>query len=82
MSVSRRAGSSGSDVGASIRSSPHSINQLQVGSTYPATTLAGTTVGGYLSMETPFGERSILLRHAGGTNSISVVDLTAVDIAA
>lgn len=54
------------------------INQLRTGSVYRATTSAGASVGEYLGMEAPHGDRSILLRHAAGTASIAIADVTAI----
>ena len=44
---------------------PWNINQLQRGATYRATTRLGTTNGRFLGMETPYGDRSILLSEPG-----------------
>lgn len=54
------------------------LNLLRRGSTYQATTAAGTTVGEYLGIEVPYGQRAILLRHADGTDSIAVGALTSI----
>jgi hypothetical protein len=57
---------------------PWNINQLQRGATYRATTRAGTTNGRFLGMETPYGDRSILLSGRAGTASISLADITSI----
>ncbi len=54
------------------------INHLQLGSTYRATTPAGAATGEYLGMETPHGDPSILLRHTTGTASIAIDDVTSI----
>lgn len=54
------------------------LNHLERGKVYFATTRYGTAVGEYLGMETPFGDRSILLRDAGGTASIATRDVTSI----
>jgi len=59
-------------------SAPWNLNHLRLGSTYRATTTAGTTAGEYLGMETPYGDRSILLRSGAGTASIPLSDLTGL----
>jgi hypothetical protein len=57
---------------------PWNINQLQRGATYRATTSLGTTNGRFLGLETPYGERSILLWSRAGTASISLSDITSI----
>jgi hypothetical protein len=57
---------------------PWNINQLQRGATYRATTRRGTTNGRFLGMETPYGDRSILLWSRAGTASISLSDITSI----
>jgi|GEM_PF-3009647 len=59
-------------------SAPCNLNDLRLGATYRATTSAGTTAGEYLGMETPYGDRSILLRNGAGTASIALNDLTGI----
>ena len=54
------------------------LNHLRRGLTYRATTISGTAVGEYLGMEAMYGSRSILLRHAAGTDSIDRRDLMAI----
>lgn len=54
------------------------LNHLRRGATYRATTAAGTAVGEYLGMEAQYGARSILLRHAAGTDSIDRRDLMSI----
>lgn len=58
----------------------HNMNEvrLQRGSTYQATTRGGTAVGEYLGMESPHGDLAIMLRHAGGTHSIELTDVTSI----
>ena len=58
------------------------LNHLRLGTTYDAVTSRGLARGEYLGIETGHGEWSILLRHAGGTTSIAVDDLSAVIAAA
>ena len=48
------------------------LNHLRRGVTYRATTNSGSTVGVYLGMEAPHGDRAVLLRHECGTASISL----------
>ena len=48
------------------------LNHLRRGITYCATTNGGTTVGEYLGMESPHGDRAVLLRDESGTASISL----------
>ncbi len=57
---------------------PWNLNHLKLGSTYRATTSRGTTAGEYLGMETPHGDRSILLRSGASTASIALADLTGL----
>ena len=57
---------------------PWNLNHLKLGSTYRATTNSGTTNGEYLGMETPYGDRSILLRSGASTASIALSDLTGL----
>ena len=59
-------------------SAPWNLNNLRLGSTYRATTRHHTTAGEYLGMETPHGDRSILLRHRTGTDSIALSDITSL----
>ena len=59
-------------------SAPWNLNNLQLGSTYLATTRHRTTAGEYLGMETPHGDQSILLRHRTGTESIALSDITSL----
>ncbi len=54
------------------------LNNLRLGSIYRATTRNRTTAGEYLGMETPYGDRSILLRHRTGTESIALTDITSL----
>ncbi len=57
---------------------PYSLNSLRRGMSYRATTRIGSTVGQYLGMETPHGDRSILLHGTAGTASISLSDITSI----
>ena len=59
-------------------SAPWNLNNLRLGSTYRATTRQRTTAGEYLGIETPYGDRSILLRHRTGTESIALSDITSL----
>lgn len=59
-------------------SAPWNLNHLRLGTTYRATTRNRTTAGEYLGMETPYGDRAILLRHRTGTESIPLNDLTSI----
>lgn len=45
---------------------------LRVGHSYVAGTTGQCIEGEYLGLETLYGDRSILLRHAGGTASIPI----------
>ena len=54
------------------------LNHLRRGETYRATTRRGIAVGEYLGMETPHGDRAILLRNADGTESIELSDVTSI----
>ncbi len=54
------------------------LNDLRRGTTYRASTRSGVTVGEYLGIETPHGQRAILLRHKRGTASIAVVDVMTI----
>ncbi len=59
-------------------SAPWNLNHLRLGTTYRATTRRRTMAGEYLGMETPHGDRSILLRHRTGTESIALTDITSL----
>lgn len=59
-----------------------SFNQLRRGHAYRATTRRGITVGEYLGMESPHGERALLLRTYCGTASIPLRVITAIQPAA
>lgn len=58
------------------------LNDLELGSTYHATTNRGVVVGEYLGMETPHGDHAILLRHDDGTESIPLPWIRAIGLAA
>lgn len=64
------------------QSQPPSFNQLRRGSSYRATTRLGITVGEYLGMESPHGDRALLLRNCGGTASIPLRHVTSIRAAA
>ncbi len=57
---------------------PMTINQMRRGGTYRATTRIGSAAGQFLGLETPHGDRSILLRGRTGTASISLSDITSI----
>ena len=48
------------------------LNRLRRGATYRAVTATGYTTGEYLGVETTHGVWSIVLRHAGGFESIPI----------
>ena len=56
----------------------HDLNHLRRGVTYLATTAQGVTVGEYLGMEAPYGERAILLRDGRRTESITVDSVRSI----
>lgn len=58
------------------------LNHLELGETYLAITEGGTSVGEYLGIEAPHGDRSILLRHQAGTESIDLRDVITIRNAA
>lgn len=58
------------------------LNHLERGAVYRARTNAGTAVGEYLGMEHDYGARAILLRHAGGTESIDRRNVTSIVLVA
>lgn len=55
------------------------LNHLRRGATYRATTLLGDVTGEYLGIETPHGERAILLRHRHGTASVALVRIESIE---
>lgn len=57
------------------------INNLRRGARYRAATVHGDTTGEYLGVETMHGIWSMLLRHAGGTDSIPLASLITVESA-
>ena len=61
---------------------PWKLNQLLQGVTYLATTRHRMVVGEYLGMESPYGDRAILLRHADGTTSIALAQVTSIQAVA
>ena len=66
---------------ASRDASDH-VSRLQRGTTYRAEIGLDTITGVYLGMESPHGDLAILLRHADGTASIDVQDVTTIERAA
>lgn len=54
------------------------LNNLRRGLTYCATTRSGMTIGEYVGIEVPYGDRAILLRHDTGTASIAMRDVTSI----
>ena len=54
------------------------INHLRRGEIYRAITRCRTVVGEYLGMETPHGDRAILLRHGDGTDSIALCSVISI----
>ncbi len=62
----------------SRNSAPWNLNSLRRGTNYRATTSGGSAAGQYLGMETPHGDRSILLRNSKGTASIALSDITSI----
>ena len=54
------------------------FNHLRRGGTYRAVTRTGVAVGEYLGMETPHGQRAVLLRTMAGTASIALDDITSI----
>ena len=62
----------------SRRSAQLNLNHLRRGHTYRATTTSGTATGEYLGMEAMYGSRSVLLRHAAGTDSIDRRELMSI----
>lgn len=61
---------------------PMTINHMRRGVTYRATTRIGSAAGQFLGIETPHGDRSILLHSRTGTASISLSDITSISPAA
>ncbi len=55
------------------------LNHLRRGATYRVTTQRRSTAGEYLGMESPHGDRAILLRHSKGTDSIPLLHVTSVE---
>ena len=60
----------------------YDLNHLERGETYRAVTAFGSAFGEYLGMESPHGDRAILLKHREGTDSIAVDDITSIERAA
>ncbi len=54
------------------------INNLRRGASYVARTAYGIVFGEYLGIETPYGDRAILLRNDAGTNSIPLRDVRSI----
>lgn len=64
--------------GTSHKDANANLNHLVRGRIYRASTRYGTTIGEYLGMETPYGNRAILLRHRAGTVSIRRRDIESI----
>ena len=62
----------------SRRETHANLHHLHRGAEYRATTITGSTTGEYIGMESFHGDRAILLRHAAGTASIEVDDVTSI----
>ena len=62
----------------SRKRAPWNLNTLRLGATYRASTGDITASGEYLGMETPHGDRSILLRRRTRTVSISLSEITSI----
>ena len=58
------------------------LNHLRRGDIYRATTPTGPITGEYLGIEAPHGDRSILLRHPAGTDSIALCNVTSIHLTA
>jgi hypothetical protein len=56
----------------------HDLNLLHRGVTYRIATRHGVTTGEYLGIETPHGQRAILLRNTCGTASIPLDDVQSL----
>ena len=54
------------------------FNHLRRGATYRVTTRKGIVLGEYLGMETPHGDRAILVRHGAITESIELCDVISI----
>lgn len=54
------------------------LNYLRRGTTYRVTTRHSAVIGEFMGMETPHGDRAVLLRHTTGTDSIALSDLTSI----
>ena len=63
---------------AAPHDTPSTFNELRRGATYRATTDRGATVGEYLGLESPHGDRAMLLRHPDGTDAIPLADVTSI----
>lgn len=57
---------------------PADVHHLTRGAHYRVTTDRGGATGEYIGMESPFGDRSMLLRGSDGTASIELADLTSI----
>lgn len=66
----------------SLKAAISNFNRLRLGSTFQVNTRHGTAVGEYLGMEAPYGDRAVLIRHAAGTDSIAMRDITSIRAAA
>lgn len=65
-----------------LRHKSRTFNHLRIGGTFRVTTATATTIGEYLGMETPYGDRAILIRHCTGTESIPLWQVTSIQKAA
>ncbi len=59
-------------------SRPANVHHLRRGARYHVTTRHAAASGEYIGMESPFGDRSILLRGADGTASIELEELVSI----
>jgi hypothetical protein len=57
---------------------PADVHHLRRGVHYHATTRHDAASGEYIGMESPFGDRSILLRGSEGTASIELEELVSI----
>ena len=61
------------------RNEPHAdVHHLRTGRHYRAITRDGSTTGEYIGMESPHGDRAILLRGPAGTASIELTAVTSI----
>ena len=62
----------------SRKSASSNVHHLRRGAEYRATTHNLIAIGEYLGMETPHGDRAILIRNSAGTESIALEELTSI----